>query len=480
MSDWADWLRELKRRKEAAHAMGGQENIDRQHSRGRLTARERIAQLLDENTFSEYGALAGGHPPNGNKVAADGVVGGTGEINSQAVVVISEDFTVMGGSIGHVGAAKRVRLVTLAHEQKKPLIFLLDGAGERASNALERYPRAPNDLQLLAKTKGLIPIVALVLGASAGHSALAATFADFVIITKGSALFTAGPSLVKSALGKEVQIEELGGAKMHTSVSGVAHNLVSDESSAFILCRQYLSYFHSNTVASEPPSHDHKKVSDIVPVELFTPYDISEVLRSISDQDSLLILQPDFGGPICIALGKMRNATVMFVASQPIDMGGAITKDAANKSARFLKVAVAFKLPVIFLADTPGVMPGPEAEQAGTLAAAAEFYQAQSAINTCKIHVTLRKAFGFGSSLMAMNPFDQQVLSMAFPNASLGAMPPQSGTDSEAIDEQSADQIGLQQSAAWSGADNMAYDRIIEPDNLRAELLNALRFGVEH
>ena len=222
--DWEALLTELHTRSEAATAMGGEARIERQHARGRLTARERIAALVDEGSFREYGLLAAGHHPQGQPaIAADGLVGGVARLDGRPVVLLVEDFTVQGGSIGHPNAAKRARLVRLARENRHPLLLLLEGAGERASNQGERYPHAPGDLQLLADIQGAIPVVALVLGMSAGHGALAAMFADIVIMQQDSALFSAGPPLVKAAMGIDTTAEELGSAKMHTRDSGVAH-----------------------------------------------------------------------------------------------------------------------------------------------------------------------------------------------------------------------------------------------------------------
>ena len=192
---WQALLQELQQRQSLAEAMGGPERIARQHQRKRQTARQRLAAFFDADTFNEIGALAGGNHPAGTEaVPGDALVGGTGRIHGRTVVALAEDFTVKGGSIGHPNAAKRARLVRLAMEQRLPLVLMLDGAGERASNGAERYPVAPGDLQLVADLKGLVPVVTLVLGVSAGHGALTGMFADLIIMTEGSALFTAGPS----------------------------------------------------------------------------------------------------------------------------------------------------------------------------------------------------------------------------------------------------------------------------------------------
>ena len=180
---WNNLLTDLSERQAMAEALGGKERVDRQHDKGRLTARERLELLFDADSFREIGALAGGnHPAGGAALAGDGVVGGTGKVHGRSVVAIAEDFTVKGGSIGHVNSAKRTRLVRLALEQKLPLVIMLDGAGERAGNASERYPNTPNDLQLVADLKGQVPVVSMVLGASAGHGALTGMFADFIIM----------------------------------------------------------------------------------------------------------------------------------------------------------------------------------------------------------------------------------------------------------------------------------------------------------
>ena len=231
---WQTLLEQLQQRNTQAEAMGGPEKIARQHSKKRQTARERLTAFFDADSFNEIGALAGGNHPGGEApVPADALVGGTGRIHGRTVVALAEDFTVKGGSIGHPNSAKRARLVRLAMEQCLPLVLMLDGAGERATNGSERYPVAPGDLQLVADLKGQVPVVTLVLGVSAGHGALTGMFADLIIMTEGSALFTASPPLVEASLGLQATPEELGGARMHTRESGVAHNLAATEEDAF-------------------------------------------------------------------------------------------------------------------------------------------------------------------------------------------------------------------------------------------------------
>tara|TARA_R100000005_G_scaffold96704_1_gene86383 strand:- start:8883 stop:10343 length:1461 start_codon:yes stop_codon:yes gene_type:complete len=478
--DWEPLLAELHARSEAAADMGGEDRIARQHARGRLTARERIAALVDENSFREYGQLAAGHHPQGQPaIAADGLVGGVARLDGRSVVLLVEDFTVQGGSIGHPNAAKRARLVRLALENRHPLLLLLDGAGERASNQGERYPHAPGDLQLLADIQGAIPVVALVLGMSAGHGALAAMFADIVIMQENSALFSAGPPLVKAAMGIDTTADELGSAALHTRESGVAHLCCATEAECFARARQFLnmvcetdSEAAAADAAATSPSSD--ALLEIIPPEVSRPYDMRKVLDELADSGSLLELQPDFGRTLITALARIGGRRCLIVANQPAVEAGAITRQAAEKACHFIDMAHRFSLPLIMLVDNPGVMPGPAAERSGVLRAAGNMFSAQRRFRGRKIAVTLRKAFGFGSSVMGMNPWDRQTVSLALPGVSLGGVPALGAAAATGASEVDAAALLERQTGAWAGADNMAFDRVIDPRHLRAELVQAL------
>lgn len=459
--------------------MGGDEKVRRQHERGRLTARERIARLCDEDSFSEYGALAGGNHPGGEPpLAGDGVVAGVGRICGAKTVVIAEDFTVKGGSIGHPNAAKRVRMVRLALEQSLPLVLLLDGAGERAGNQAERYPNTPNDLQLVADLKGRVPVVTLVLGNSAGHGALTGVFADLIIMTAGSAMFSAGPPLVEAALGLQSTPEALGGADLHTRDSGLAHNLAPGEDEAFAMARYFLDIAGTPVRLQENGSTDPRAVDtllDIIPAQVNLAYDMRAVLRAITDDQTLFELQPDFGTSMLTALARIGGQACLVIANQPQVQAGAITSAGARKAAHFIEVADHLGLPLVSLLDNPGVMPGPEAERSGVLKAAADMFLAQRRFSGRKIVVTLRKAFGFGSSVMGMNPWDSQAVSLALPTVTLGGVPAIGGAEAAKASEQEAQAMETAQSGAWIPADTMAFDKVIAPAALRNEILEALR-----
>ncbi len=484
-SDWKPLLDDLTLRRDAARAMGGPDRLARQHEGGRWDARRRIGALFDADTFVELGTLVGSvHRGVTPTAPADGLVAGHGLVHGRPVLAAAEDFTVMGGSIGHGTTAKRQRLADLARQERVPLVMLLEGAGERTQNAFERRGRAPNDLQTLARLAGLVPSVCVVMGPSAGHGALTAPLMDFVIMVEGAALFSAGPPLVRSSMGEEVTKEELGGTALHTAVSGVAHNAAPDDAAAIELVRRYLGFFPSNAWEHPPAApvgvdrdlRATPELLELIPADPRKGYDVRDVIGAVFDADSVLEVQPAFGRPVVTALAHLGGVAVGVVANQPAAKAGSIDADAADKGAHFLEVMDAFHLPVVFLADNPGVLAGSSSERAGILRHAARMFAAQARLRSPKLHVTLRKAYGFGSSLMAMNPFDDQTVTLAFPGARLGAMPAEGGGQAAGL---GADTQALLEHAelggAYSSADTMGYDEVIEPAELRNALLGALR-----
>lgn len=469
--------------------MGGDERLARQRQGARLDARARVETLLDPGTFVELGTLVGSVQRGATPPApADGLIAGHGVVDGRPVLVGAEDFTVMGGSIGLGNSSKRQRLAQLAAQERVPLVMLLEGAGERAQNAFERRGRGPNDLQALAALSGLVPTIAVVMGPSAGHGALTAPLMDFTVMVVGAAIFSAGPPLVQAATGEEVDKDTLGGAAVHTAVSGVAHNAAPDDRAALALCRRYLSYFPANAW-ERPPGFDGggdpdpdagprtlDALLDLVPADPRRPYDVLAVIDLVCDDGSVLEIQPEFGRTVVTALARLGGVAVAVVANQPMVRAGAIDADAADKAGRFLEIADAFHLPVVFLADNPGVLAGTAAERSGILRHAARMFAAQARLRSPKLHVTLRKAYGFGSSLMAMNPFDRQTTTLAFPGARLGAMPAESGADAARLEADTRELLAhAELGGAYSAADTMSYDEVIDPRELRNALVGALR-----
>ncbi len=474
---WGPALEEIERRKAEALSMGGEARLARQKERGRLNARERILALFDPGSFSEIGQLVGTteDPP----VPGDALVAGSGRIDGRPARAGAEDVTVLGGSIGSGASDKRYRLCQLAFQERVPLVMMLEGAGHRVTDSAAG--RRPGDLMGLAELSGIVPMVCLVLGASAGHGALTAPLSDFAVMTESASLFAAGPPLVKSATGEEVTKEVLGGPQVAADASGVVHNVVADDLEAVALARRYLTYFPLNAWEAPPrrdgPDSGPRRVDDIlhlIPPSSRQPYPICPVLEAVVDDGSLLVVQPTFGRSIVTALARLGGRSIAVVANDPGVMAGTVDSAAADKAAHFLDVAGAFGLPCVFLADNPGVLAGTLAERQGILRHAARMFAVQHRLAVPKLHVTLRKAFGFGSSIMAMNPFDGQTITLAFPSITLGALPASSEGSAVADPEERARLAAEQADASVTAAGRLAYDAVIDPRELRNALLAGL------
>jgi methylmalonyl-CoA decarboxylase subunit alpha len=473
---WGPSLEEIGRRKAETRAMGGDARLARQHQRGRLNARERLDRLFDTGTFFEIGNLVGttDQPP----APGDALVAGSGRINGRPALAGAEDVTVLGGSIGSGASDKRYRLCQLARQERVPLVMMLEGAGHRVTDTATG--RRPGDLMGLAELSGVVPLVCLVLGASAGHGALTAPLCDFVAMTESASIFAAGPPLVRAATGEDVTKEALGGPMVAIDSGGVVHNLVADDGEAIDLACRYLAHFPLNAWES-PPRRDGPDAGSrsvdilaLIPPDPRRPYSIRPVLSELVDGGEFIDVQPQFGRSIVTVLAHLGGRSVAIVANDPSVIAGTIDSDAADKAAHFLDVAGAFGLPCLFLADNPGVLAGTTAEAQGILRHAARLFAVQHRLHVPKLHVTLRKAFGFGSSVMAMNPFDGQTITLAFPSITLGALP--AASEGSAIDDpEERERLAAEQArASVVGGARLSYDDVIDPRQLRNALLASL------
>ncbi|ASR36271.1 acetyl-CoA carboxylase carboxyltransferase subunit [Prauserella marina] len=479
--EWLPLLDELATRRAGARAMGGEAKLARVKARGGLPARARVEALLDEGSFVELGTLAGD-----GTIPADAFVAGSGTVDGRGVLVGAEDFTVAGGSIGTAAASKRARLATLARQERLPLVLMLEGAGHRATNALTPHRPAPGDLQALVELSGLVPTIAVVTGPSAGHGALTAPLADFTIMVEGQAsLFTAGPPLVLASVGERVTKEELGGTTVHAEGSGLAHHVAATVLEALDTARRYLSYLPSSAW-QRPPVNAGEDVEpravpallDIVPPDARRPYDMRAVIKEVFDAGSVCEPHARYGTSLLTAFARLGGVPVAVVANQPAVLAGAIDVRAADKAARFVERTTAFHLPLVLLADNPGVLAGSASEKDGILRAGARMFAAQHRAHVPKLHVTLRKVFGFGSSVMGMNAYDNQTVSLAFPGATLGAIPAAVGGATAKADPGTRKALLEAESAGpWRLAGSVTYDEVIEPGELRTALLDGLRLA---
>jgi acetyl-CoA carboxylase carboxyltransferase component len=437
-----------------------------------------VDRLLDPGSFREIGTLVGGPVP------ADGIVAGSGLIEGRPVMVGAEDFTTLAGTIGPGSNAKRYRLAELALRTRVPLVMLLEGAGYRPAD--RSHGRAPTDLLMQARCSGRVPLVTAVMGPSAGHGALVAPISDFSVMTAAAAIFTAGPPVVKESTGEDITKEELGGPEVAIG-SGLIHNSVADDPEALDQVRAYLSYFPSSAWSYPPqcqPTGDTgprptAELIEIVPRDNRKVYDMRQVLDVVFDRPDWFEVQAGFGPAIICALAHLGGEPVAVLANQPQVLAGSIDAAAADKAAHFISVADAFHLPLIFLADNPGMLPGSRSEQSGVLRSGARMFVAETLATSPKIHLTLRKAYGFGSMVMSLVGFDQQVATFAFPGATMGAMG--AGASSRAMqadEEMTADLRRAELEASYRSAESLGFDELLDPADTRNALLDALTLAL--
>ncbi|OBJ51792.1 acyl-CoA carboxylase subunit beta [Mycobacterium sp. 1423905.2] len=476
--DWAETLADLDRRREHARAMGGSHRLEKHRGKGKLDARARIQRLLDPGSFREFGTLVGGD------IAADAIVTGSGRINGVPVMVGAEDFTTFAGTIAPGSNAKRYRAAELALRDKIPLVMVLEGAGFRSTGA--HYGRTPTDLLAQARCSGLVPTVTAVLGPSAGHGALVAPVCDFTVMSRQGAIFTAGPPVVKESTGEDISKEDLGGPDVALA-SGVIHNVAEDDDEALATVRRYLSYFPPSAwsyPAASPADQTAgprptPELLDIVSRDNRRVYDMRSVLDVVFDRPDWFEVQPLFGRAIICALAHLGGHPVAVVANQPQVLAGSIDAAAADKAAHFIMVADSFHLPIVFLADNPGMLPGSRSERQGVLRSGARMFAAQTAATTVKLHVTLRKAYGFGSMVMSLISFDGQVATFAYPGATMGAMGASALSRASHADEDlSAKLRNAELQASYRSAEHMGFDELIDPRETRDALLASLQRGL--
>ncbi|OBI43597.1 acyl-CoA carboxylase subunit beta [Mycobacterium colombiense] len=476
--DWGETLEDLERRRQHAREMGGPERLDKHRNKGKIDARARIEYLLDPGTFRELGTLVGG------EIAADGLIVGSGKINGSPVMLGAEDFTTMAGSIGPGGNSKRYRIAELALRDKIPLVMLLEGAGFRPGGG--HYGRTPTDLLAQAQCSGRVPTVGAVFGPSAGHGALVAPVCDFRIMSRQGAIFTAGPPVVKESTGEDISKEDLGGPDVALP-SGVIHNVAEDDEAVLDDVRRYLSYFPPSAwsyPASLPQDEETEpratpELLDIVSRDNRRVYDMRAVLDVVFDRPDWFEVQPQYGKAIICALAHLGGHPVAVVANQPLVLAGSIDAAAADKAAHFIMVADSFHLPLVFLADNPGMLPGSRSERSGVLRAGARMFAAQTTATTVKLHVTLRKAYGFGSMVMSLLGFDSQSATFAYPGATMGAMSAAAlGRATHAGEDVTAKLREAELQASFRSAEHMGFDELIDPRETRDALLASLKRGL--
>lgn len=432
-------VRELKERRAHLELGGGPAKIETQHAKGKLTARERIDRLLDPGTFVELGLFAKHRCArlgmDKKELPADGVVTGYGEIRGQTVFIYSQDFTVMGGSVGPVHQKKMAETAAMAYEAKVPLIGLYDSAGARLQEGSENITFARLFYQN-ARCSGVIPQIAAVMGPSAGGSVYSPALMDFIIMTKKTSfMFITGPAAIKAVTQAETNNEQLGGSRVHCRKSGVADLEAENDEDCLEKIKKILSYLPAScfdkpptTPAQDDPLRLCHNLESIVPADRKKVYDVRLVIQDMADQGSFLEIKPDYAQNMVIGFARMNGRPVGIIANQPRILGGAIDINASDKGARFIRLLDAFNIPIVTLMDTPAFLPGINQEHGGIIRHGAKMLYAYAEATVPMVTIILRKAYGGGWS--AMGPKELGVdLVFAWPIAECASMGPEGAAE---------------------------------------------------
>jgi methylmalonyl-CoA decarboxylase subunit alpha len=476
-------------------ALGGGPERHREKAReqGKMAVRERVALLLDDGSFAEEALLANWLQDG---LGADGVVTGVGEIEGRTVALMANDPTVKAGSWGPKTVEKILRIQERALSLQVPMVYLVDSAGARITEQVQMFPGRRGAGRIFhnqVKLSGAVPQVCVLFGPSAAGGAYIPAFCDIVIMRDGNAsMYLGSPRMAEMVIGEKVSLEEMGGARMHTGVSGCAHQLVKSDAEGIQLARRYLSYLPSNW-QQEPPVRasanpraqpDGPAIAELIPADENKPFDIKTLIEALVDDDSLLEIQPRWAKELVVGYARLEGRAVGIVANQPKHKGGVLFSDSADKAARFIWSCNAFNVPLLFLADVPGFMIGTQVERAGIIRHGAKMISAVSEATVPKISVIVRKAYGAGLYAMAGPAFDPDCC-IALPSASIAVMGPQAAINAvfynqlQAIDDEHERAARTEQLRAEYAEDidilhlasELVIDAVIEPELLRAELV---------
>jgi acetyl-CoA carboxylase carboxyltransferase component len=430
---------ELQTKKREYQQMGGPDKVQKQHSQGKLTVRERLDLLFDPGTFLELGLL--GHHQSqapqmqGKFTPADGNVTGVGEIDGRKVAVIAYDFTVMAGSMGMIGEFKAARMRELALRERIPIVWLVDSAGARiheAGTGGSTFARTGDLFREQVVMSGVIPQVAAMMGPGAAGTAYIPGLSDFVPMVKGTShMALAGPPLVKAAVGEDITAEDLGGSQIHNKISGVADLEVEDDEECIAAVRKYLSYFPSNNQepppisrATDPLDRRCDDLVDLVPANPRQAYDMRKVIASVVDDHDFFPMKPDWAKNLITGFGRFGGRPVGIVANQPMHLGGAIDVNAADKAARFVWLCDAFGIPLLFLMDTPAFLVGSNMEKQGIIRHGSKMLFAVAEATVPKVTVVVRKGYGAGYYVMNGRAYEPDLI-VGWPTAEIAVMGPE-------------------------------------------------------
>jgi len=480
---------------------GGQNRIDAQHEKGKLTARERIELLLYEGSFEEFDMFVTHRCTNFgidcNKIMGDGVVTGHGTIDGRVVYVFAQDFTVFGGSLSETFAAKICKVMDMAMKAGCPVIGLNDSGGARIQEGVTSLAGYAEIFQRNILASGLIPQISAVFGPCAGGAVYSPALTDFIVMSKNTSyMFLTGPKVVKTVTGEEVTDEELGGANVHGSKSGVTHFVADDEQEGILLIRKLLSFLPQNNLEDAPimPCTDpidrlEDILNEIIPENPNKPYDIKDVIHTIVDNEEFLEVHRNFAPNIVVGFARFNGISVGIVANQPAYLAGVLDINASRKAARFVRFCDGFNIPLVTLEDVPGFLPGTAQEYGGIIIHGAKLLFAYGEATVPKITIILRKAYGGAYCVMSSKHLRGDI-NYAWPTAEIAVMGPkgaievlQSKTISQIEDpaERSAFVKNAEEdyknefANPYNAARYGFIDDVIEPRNTRFRIIRALQ-----
>ncbi|MDX2416655.1 MAG: acyl-CoA carboxylase subunit beta [Xanthomonadales bacterium] len=433
-------IEQLEEKRAASKLGGGQARIDVQHSRGKLTARERIELLLDEGSFEEWDAFVEHRCTDfgmsDKKIPGDGVVTGYGTVNGRVVFVFSQDFTVFGGSLSEAHAEKICKVMKQAMKVGAPIIGLNDSGGARIQEGVASLGGYADVFQLNVLASGVVPQISVIMGPCAGGAVYSPAMTDFIFMVKDSSyMFVTGPDVVKTVTHEEVTAEELGGAMTHSTVSGVCDRAYEDDVETLLMVRRFINYLPANNREKPPfrPTPDsagrmEMSLDTLVPDNPNVPYDMKELIYKVSDDNEFWELQPEHAQNIIIGFARMDGHTVGVVANQPMVLAGCLDIKSSIKAGRFVRFCDAFNIPILTFVDVPGFMPGTAQEYGGIIKHGAKLLFAYAEATVPKITVITRKAYGGAYDVMSSKHLRGDV-NLAWPSAEIAVMGPKGAVE---------------------------------------------------
>ncbi len=488
-------IRELQEKRKKILLGGGEQAIEKQKAMGKWTARERIMTLLDENSFSEYDLFvehdARDFDMDKKSLPSDGVVIGTGTIYGAPVAIFAQDFTVAGGSLGIMHSRKITKIMDHALKMRMPLIGINDSGGARIQEGVNSLAGYGEIFFRNTISSGVIPQISVILGPCAGGAVYSPALTDFVFVVDNiSKMFITGPEVIKTVLGEEISMEDLGGARVHSEVTGNAHFFAKSEEECFDQIKKLITFipWHNGRKAKSFEPREPKpgyNISTVVPGDPTLPYDVRDVIRAVCDDSDFFEIMENYAKNMVIGFGRMGGRTSGFVANQPYEMAGVLDVDSSDKAARFIRYCDAFNIPIITFVDLPGYLPGVDQEHAGVIRHGAKVLYAYSEATVPKLTVILRKAYGGGYIAMGSRHLRADFV-FAWPSAEIAVMGPEGAAniifrkeittspDPESTRKQMVEEYKAKFANPYVAASRGYIDAVIEPAETRKFLLHSL------